>query len=160
MELARATKERFEAARWKLDFQAKDAWFEYYYIHRAIAATREHLNLVGFIERTISTGYSAGTAAYNDIIRAQIELKKLQERRDGLIDLTQPVAAKLNAALNRPVSSGFSPPEQIEPPSADISEEQLLTAFTENNPEFRALAYQAQSEKWNIDLAKKTTILT
>lgn len=154
-ENARAAEQRVAAARLRLLNQVKDAWYEYYYINRSIAITRQHLNLLADIEQTARTGYAAGTAGYSDIIRAQVELGKVKERLDGLLDLQEPVIARLNASLNRPACAAVPVPQRLDPMPADISQEQLLAWLKDSSPELKAIDFQALAEKWSIALAGK-----
>ena len=152
---ARAEKARYDAAQLKLFFQVKDAYYEYYYLAQAIVVTRENLGYVKYLESVARAVYSSGTISYADVVQAQVELGKLEDRVKTLNDEAEPVAARLNAALNRPADAPLFWPEKIVEEKVSFTTSQLLTWLKESNPDLRAIDFQASGAKWNIALAKK-----
>jgi outer membrane protein TolC len=155
LEAANAEAQRYEASKLKLFFGVKDAYYEYYYLARAIATTEEHMQLVGYLENVARTKYGAGEASYGDVIKAQVELGKLEDRLLTLRDLRDPVMAKLNEALNRPFNQPLPWPKAIPEEEVVFLNEELLTWLKENNPELKAMDFTVEKEKAAIDLAKK-----
>lgn len=155
LEAANAEKERYEAKKLKLFFEVKDAYYEYYYLARIIAVTEEHMQLVGYLENVARTKYSAGGVSYGDVIKAQVELGELEDRLRTLSDLSDPMVARLNAALNKPFNELIPWPKSIPEEEVVFSNEQLLTWLKEKNPELKAIDFEAAKEKATIDLTKK-----
>jgi len=153
-EAAQAAKQRYEATKLKLFFQVKDAYYEYYYLWRAIAIVEENTQLVTTFESVARTRYQAATAKHPDVIRAQVELGKLEDNFKTLKDLQGPVAARLNAALNRPAQTPVPWPKNIEEESIPLTDEQLLEWMADYNPEVAALEYEINRSKVGIELAK------
>lgn len=155
-EAARAEKARYDAAKLKLFYQVKDAYYEYYYLAQAIAVTRENLGYVKYLESVARAGYAAGIVPNADVVRAQVELGKLEDRLKTLNDEAEPIAAKVNAALNRPPDAPLFWPEKLkEEEVSPFTSKQLLTWLDQSNPNLKAIDFQAAGAKWNIDLAKK-----
>ncbi|MFZ0929772.1 MAG: TolC family protein [Syntrophobacteraceae bacterium] len=154
-EAARAEKARYDAVKLKLFYQVQEAYYEYYYLARAITVTHENLGYVKYLESVARAGYSAGIAPYADVVRTQVELGKLEDSLKTLNDQAEPIAAKVNAALNRPPDAQVFWPEKLEKEKVSFTSEQLLTWLKESNPDLKAIDFQAAGEKWNIDLAKK-----
>ena len=154
-EAAQAEKQRYEAAKLKLFYRVKEAYYEYYYLARAIAVTQENLNLVRYAESVARTAYTAGETDHADVIRSQVELGKLEDRLRTLDDLREPIVAGLNAALNRPTSAPIAWPRRTNVETIAFTQDEVLAWLKENNPELRAVDSLAAREKWNIDLAKK-----
>jgi outer membrane protein TolC len=152
---ARAEKARYDAAQLKLFFEVKNAYFEYYYLAQAIAVTRENLGYVKYLESAARAGYASGTISYADVVQAQVELGKLEDRLKTLNDEADPVAAKLNAALNRPADGALFWPRKLEEEKVSFSAGQLLQWLKQSNPDLRAIDLEASGAKWKIDLAKK-----
>jgi len=155
MEAARVEKEKYETAKLKLFYRLKTAYYEYYYLARAIAITEENLSLVKYLEKVARTNYSAGIASYSDVIKAQVEIGKIEDRRSALNDLRDPLVAKLNAVLNRPEKSSLPWPTSIPIEQVSVSDQQLFSWLKEANPELKAKDFLAAKEKVDIDLAKK-----
>ncbi len=156
LERAKAQGQAFEAVKLKLFYQVKYAYYEYYYLARAIAVTKENAALMRYIERVTRTKYKVATAGHQDVIRAQVEQGKLADQLRSLEDLRKPIVAKLNAALNRwpgaalPWPKGVVLEEKIE-----ASDEQVFSWLGEANPELKALDHQIAAEKQAIKLAGK-----
>jgi len=152
---AHATRQRYEATKLKLFFQVKDAYYEYYYLWRAITIVEENIQLVKNFESVARTRYKAAIGRHPDVIRAQVELGKLEDRLKTLQDLRGPIVAKLNAALNRPAEALLPWPKQIEEESISFTDQQLLKWMANSNPELRALEFEIAKSRTKIDLAKK-----
>ena len=152
---AHAAGQRYETAKLKLFFRVKDTYYEYYYLARAIAIVEENIQLVKNFESVARTRYKAAVGKHPAVIRAQVELGKLEDRLKTLQDLRGPIVAKLNAALNRPAEASLLWPKQIEEESVSFTDQQLLGWMANSNPELRALEFEIAKSRTKIDLAKK-----
>ena len=156
LDKARASRQAFEAARLKLFYQVKQTYYEYYYLARAIAVTKENVELMRYIEQVARTKYKVAAAGHQDVIRAQVEQGKLEDRLRALQGLRSPIMAKLNASLNRPAGADLPwPTESPRTPKIEASDEQILIWLREANPQLRALDYQIAARKTAIELAGK-----
>lgn len=151
---AHALYQEFEAAKLKLFYGVKNAWFELAYLHRAIEITENNLNLLKDLERVAQTKVQGG-AGLAGAAKAQVELGKLEDQKRSLLDLRQPIAAKLNAALNRPVDSPVPWPTKIDVSPRQIDETLLFEWLAESNPELRELEIQIAREQKSVDLARR-----
>jgi len=154
-EAAEAERERYEAAKLSLFYRVKEAYYEYYYLGRAVAVVRETLALVKQLEQVARVRYKVAAGGHPDVIRAQVELGKLQDRLRTHEELRGPLVARLNAALNRPVQSPLPWPKGVPELSAEVSDEQLLRNLGEGSPELRALAHEVTRHERLIELARK-----
>ncbi len=149
-----AQKALFDAARLKLFYEVKDAYYEYYYLARAIGVTRENLGYVKYLESVARAGYASGITSYADVVRAEVEIGKEEDRLKTLNDEAEPVAAKLNAALNRPSDAPVFWPEKLREQKVTFTTDQLLTWLKKSNPDLRSIDFEAAGAKSKIDLAK------
>ncbi len=154
-EAARAEKALYDSAKLKLFYRVKDAYYEYYYLAQAIAVTKENLGYAKYLESVARAGYGAGIIPYADVIRAEVELGKLEDRVKTMGDEAEPVAARLNAALDRPPDASLFWPEKIKEEKASFTSGQLLKWLKDYNPDLRAIDFQAAGAKWQIARAKK-----
>ncbi len=152
---ALALRERFESRKLSLVLEVRDAFHEYYYLARAIEVVRENRDLVRYLEGVARVRYSAGSVDYPDVIRAQVELGKLEDRLTSLEDRRAPVRARLNAALNRPSTAELPFPRTIVRQTLDVDEARVVAWMEENNPELLALHHEVEGAERSIDLAKK-----
>ena len=152
---ANAARQRLEAAKLKLFYQVKDAYYEYYYIQRAISILEENFQLLQSFESVVRTRYQAASASHPDVIRIQVELGKLEDRLKTVEDLQGPVIARLNASLNRPAETPVPKPAQIEERNVSLTDQEILDMVAQYNPELAAMQAEIDKSKTAIDLAKK-----
>jgi len=155
LEAANAAKQRYEALRLKLFYQVKDAYYEYYYLGRAISIVQENMQLLENFESVARIRYQVATTNHPAIIRVQVELGKLEDRLRTLEDLQGPIVARLNAALNRPVETPIPWPQSIEEKNISLTDQQVIDQMAQSNPELSALEHDIARSKTEIDLAKK-----
>jgi len=155
LQTANAERQQYEAAKLKLFYEVKKAYFELYYVGRAIAVADENVKLLTYMESVARAKYTAGAPTYAAVIKAQVELGKMENELRTLRILLQPVIAELNAALNRPSNSPLPVPRSIPEDKVVFSDEQLVAWLGETNPELKAMSFMAAQEKAGVDLAKK-----
>ncbi len=155
-ETAKAAQQELEKAKLSLFSRVKVAYHEYWYLSRAIAVTKEHLQLVTNLERVARTRFSAGLVPNSAVIQAQVELGKLDDRLKTFEAQRAPIVAKLNAALNRSLDLPLPWPRKLPDITASFTDEQAEQALVENNPELRRLGHMVDKEAANIQLSKKS----
>ena len=82
--------------------EVKKAYYDIGYLERSIEITQQHVRLMTQWEDIARARYSAGSGQYTDVIKAQVELGILSNRRDELLDQRRPLVAVMNALLDRP----------------------------------------------------------
>lgn len=154
-EAANAERQRYEVIKLALFYEVKNAYFEYYYLGRAIEVVQENLDLIEYLESVARARYRAAAASHPDVIRAQVELGKLADQLNALRDLRGPIVARLNAALNRPTEVDLPIPQMIVEESLVQSDTEVLALMADRNPELRALDHRIEQANYEIELAKK-----
>jgi outer membrane protein TolC len=124
-------------------------------LRKSIAIAKENISLVKHLESVAQSRYKAAAGSHPDVIRAQVEIGKLEDRYRTLLDLQQPIVARLNSALNRPVEAEIPPPTEIQIEQVDIADKELLAKLITENPELKALDFEITQNKKSIELAKK-----
>ncbi len=152
---AKAARKRYEARKLKLFFEVKDAFYEYVYLAKAIEIARENLELVEDFEEVAMTKYIGAAAGHPDIVRAQVELAKLEDQLRTLEGLREPVVARLDAVLNRRSSAPLPWPKEQEFRVVSVDRRQLKEILLSQNPELQALDFDLESAKSRVELAKK-----
>ena len=152
---AKATKKQYEATKLKLFFEVKDSFYEYVYLARAVEIARENLELIKHFEEVARTKYIVAAAGHPDVIRAQIELAKLEDQLKTLEDLRGPIVARLNAVLNRRNFGMLPWPRKEEFRAGKVSRRQIIDMLRVQNPELQALDFEVEAAKNRVELAKK-----
>jgi outer membrane protein TolC len=154
---AAAAHKRYEHARLTLFYRVRHAYYDYWYLARAIEINKANVDLAKRFEQVARTKYKAAAAGHPDVIRAQVELAKLQDRLAALRDLRNPASARLSAILNRPASSPLPWPRKA-PSRVRLreSDEQAIAKLREANPELAALALEVERAEKAVRLARQS----
>lgn len=152
---ANIKKQAYETLKLRLFYRIKTAYYEYYYLSRALEITEDNMKLLTSLEEVARSKYTSGKATYADVIKSQVEIGKLEERLLSLNDQKEPITAELNAVLNRssdaPLPSNLSLPEE----ALTLSDTLIFVRLKEFNPELKSLNFQALRETKAVELAKK-----
>ena len=152
---ARAERKRYDVAKLKLFFEVKDVFYEYVYLARAIEIARENLELIRHFEEVARIKYIVTQAGHPDVIRAQIELAKLDDQLKTIEDLRDPIVARLNAVLNQRSFEMLPWPKREEFRKADVNRKQMVALLKQMNPELAALDFEVEAARSKVELAKK-----
>lgn len=152
---ANAAKQRYGAEKLKLSWQVKDAFYEFTYLATATDIAKENLELLQYFEEIARTKYKTASATHPDIIRAQVELAKLEDILKSLHALRTPTVARINSVLNRPHDSQLAWPQKEPLREVQLNQEYIIELLKKANPELAGLKWQVEAAKAKVDLAKK-----
>jgi len=153
-EEANIVRARYQEAKLELFYKTTRAFAEYYYLANAVEIVRKNRDLIKYLEQVARARYTTAQAAHADVIRAQVQLGKLDDQLQQLIDLRGPMVAELNAVMNRPINQQLPWPRRLPADEIDISDEKILSLYRQQNPKLKALAHQVSREKHSMELAK------
>jgi outer membrane protein TolC len=152
---AEALRKELEKARLDLRAEVKDAFFEYYYLEQTIRINSENLDLLKHFESVATARYGVGRGGNQDVIKAQVELGKLENELRNLQDSRMPVRARLNATMNRPTSAPLPPPLEVNAQQVTLEAEALLQGAFRGNPELQAIDARIRKANGQVALARK-----
>ncbi len=155
LEKARVFYEQYSSRKLALFREVKEAAFEWAYLLRAIAITAENIELLASLESVARARYKVGGAPYASVIKAQVELGKLEDRLQSLKDLRAPRAARFNAVLGRSLEVTLHGLDSLPEDPIVFDEEALADRLLRHNPELRALDHAAAAAQIDIDLADR-----
>jgi len=154
-EASEAAREQLEAARLDLDQRVRTAWYEYAWLERARQITEGNLELLAHWEGVARSRMETGLGRQSDVIRAQVELGKLDDRVASLRDLRGPLMAQLNAELNRDSDAALPRPTFPLAEPRPIDGQSLARALSDTSPVLRALEHRALAAGHATSLAEK-----
>jgi outer membrane protein TolC len=154
-ERAAEAAEDLEATRLLLGERVRTALHELAWLEHAVAVAEAHAALVSQWEQAARSRYAAGSASQADVLRAQVELGKLQDRARTLADLHGPLVARLNAALGRPAGAHVDPPARPWPAPVAVDETALRDGLPDTSPALRARARRVAAAEAGIELSEK-----
>jgi outer membrane protein TolC len=134
----------------------KTAYYDLYFVYNAIKITDENIDLMKkFVELT-QTKYEVGNGLQEDILKAQVELYKLQEKMINLKQKEASIKADILRLLNRNDGDQLQGVPEIEKTVNSISFEDLKTTVFEGNPLLRQLDHTVAQKETEYLLAKKS----
>lgn len=151
---SRQARAAYEKAKLKLFYEVKDAYFDYWFLSKKLRVLEKNIELMKGFERVAQSKYKSNQATNYDLLRAQIELGKLENLKLTLEDQRISIAARLNAVINRPSRSSLAWPNNIDHRVVDLSFDSLVAAFSGNNPDLEQASQQINQNRKNVLLAK------
>ncbi len=127
-----------EERRLSLRFRAADDFFELDRVDRSLVALQHTSLLLREIEGVVRARYGVGSGRQADVLRAQVELARLEEEQTTMRAMRAGATARLNALLSfpagQPIPAVSSPclPESLPSPAT------LLDAALRGNPALAA----------------------
>ncbi len=156
-ESAGAAYQRFESQKLRLFYEVKTAFYEYYYLGRDIAITRDNLELLTFWEKVARARYRVALKQHTDVIKAQLELGKLEDRLRTAEARLAPAAARLRAVLNLPDSVQLATPEQVRIDEVNVDANRILEVIQTRNPDLQFLVHMIEKNRAAVKLAGKVS---
>lgn len=154
-EAAIAAQNSYEQAKLKLFFEVKDAYFELAYLRQAIQLSEENVELIKHLESVAQARFRTGSDA-TGVVKAQLELGKLEDTLKTLRDLRKPLDARLNAALSRDSEAPLAWPSDIESRNVVFDDDSVIRRLQESNPELAKLDAKIRESEVRVSLAKKS----
>lgn len=153
-ERASAAKEAYEQAKVKLFYEVKDAFYELSYLRSAISLTEENIELVKHLESVAQARFRSGSEM-TGVVKAQVELGKLEDRLSTLQELRDPISSRLNASLNRELSTFVPWPEGGMSRLISIADDEIVQTLLSASPELKLMAAMIRESERSVELAKK-----
>ena len=153
---AQAVSHDTEAARLQLIQATEQAFYEYYFVHRAIDINGANQELLLELKRITQMRYGAGLVPKQDALQAEVEHQNLIHHGIVLKRRRAVTAARLNTLLNVPPQTFLPPPPNILAGVVPLSSrESLYAAALRNRPELHALTARVQARTAAIELARR-----
>lgn len=147
--------EEARGVRLKILREAKQAYYDLFYAHKALEIHHEQVALARKFSQIAQEKFAVGAVGQQDVLRAQVELLNLSNALVTLEQERESAEARLNTLLNRPSDAplGFPQPPAI--PAVDPPLEMLQREAEESRPENRMQELAIRRGAESIKLAKR-----
>ena len=145
----------FEQTRRNVVAEVKDAYFDLYYLTKAIGVVTKTKTLLEQFTRIAEIRYSVGKGIQQDVLKAQVEFSKLIEQQTVLEQRKQIAEARLNSLLYREPESPVGVPDELKPRDFPYGLGQLNETAVANYPDLKAQRRKIEGAQYAIQLAKK-----
>ncbi len=152
---ANVSKANWQELRWQLIRNIKVTYYNLYFIDEAIETTEKNRKLLTEFVNIAEQKYAVGRGLQQDVLKAQVELSKME---DKLIDLRQKreeVESRMNALLNRPIDQPLGKTARLAYKPFSLNRVDLEQLVLNNKPLFKAWESRIDQSKEKISLAEK-----
>jgi outer membrane protein TolC len=151
---ARAAVEDVEDVRLQLVEAARVALADYYLAVRATAVTEENIKLLNEFKKNAETRYKTGQGQQQDVLQADVELARQDERLVALRRARLVAIARLNTLMHLPPDGPLPPPADAGT-TTPLPDAVKLREVALSRPDVRAAAARITAEEAALALALK-----
>jgi outer membrane protein TolC len=145
-----------EDVRLQLIESARNAFYEYYLVFRAIAVNEENLELLNSARKSAEARVTTGKASQQEVLQIDVEVGRQRERGLNLGRMKKVTVARINTLMHLPPASPLPPPPaKLALPGELPPAELLLSAAVASRPDVRAVADRLAAEQALLALAHK-----
>lgn len=141
--------------RWLLVGKVKIAYYDLFWINRAIRVNEEAKGIISNIEKIALLQYETGKTGQQDVLKARIELARINNEIGVLNESRTAAIAALNRLLNRPSSAPLGEPEMNNLSALKLSLEQLTGLALKFSPEVKMSEEEIRKFDNEVALARK-----
>ncbi len=151
---ARATGERFRSAKFDLQRRVLTAWADYTLLAERLRIQREQIALTRMAADAVRARALAG-GAQRDLLKTDVSLRTAEDSIKSMEAEVSASRAMLNGMLAREPDAVLEPPLVLPlPRPMPVSDDAVLAAAVDQNPELAALAHQVQGRTDALELAR------
>ncbi len=133
----------------------KQTYYDLFFIDQSIATVQKNTGVLQDFIHIAESRYTVGKGLQQDVLKAQVELSKLEEKVINLQQKRQAITARLNALLNRPAGTPLGKTVAPKLDSLNMDLPQLEELADKNRPLIQAWASILSQHKKKVSLAKK-----
>ncbi|WP_457616386.1 TolC family protein [Lutibacter sp.] len=141
-EMAKAKFEVFENAKSNLFFEVKTAYYNYYFIEKAIEITKRNIDILQVFKRLSIVKIEAGSASIVDELRVELELNDLENKLALFVDTKNALQIKFNNLLNRDKTSQIFVPNVLQEDQLPYQKVQLLDEIYTANHQLKSIDHK------------------
>lgn len=138
-----------------IEARVRNAWYDLLLARATDRLIDDRRKAASDIEETVRQRYAAGLAVQQDVLRAQVELARLDETKASLQAEIASRTAELNRLLGRaqdtPIDASAELPAIDAPPQTAA----VVSAVTARSPELAAAKQGIETGRLTVELAKK-----
>lgn len=151
---AEAAWQVYESTKRNLFRSIKTTWSELAFLYESIRITQENIELMKHLESVAQARFRSGSDV-TGVVKAQVEIGKLEDRLLSLKDMIHPLSARLNADLNRPPNASLPTPKLNDIQISQQPSESSMRNLLRDHPDLEALKAEVEKHQTSIQFARK-----
>jgi len=150
-----AAREDVTAMRQKLAEAGQNSYADWFLIGKSLEVNVENLKLLTEYRANAETRYRNGQGPQQDLLQADVELARQQERAISLERARKVTQAKINTLMHEPIDVPLPPAREIKVAPMDLNLAELNERALANRPDLKALQFQLNSDEAALALAER-----
>ncbi len=134
----------------------KETYYQWAFIRESIRLVESHQSLTDQFVAITTSKYEVGDGLGQDVLRAQTERTKFEDRLLKLHQMEETYKARLSALLSRKEDVPLEIPTQLEFRAIELDVDSLDVLISDFNPEVQANRASERSARANLRLARKS----
>ncbi len=130
---ADAAQADYEAVRRRIMAEVKAAYYDYFYLDKAIQTTTRNKELLEKLSKIAEAQYRVGKGMQQDVLRSQVEISLLLEKLTVLEQQRATAQARINTYLLRAPESPLPPAAEVQPATIQYSLDELYALAAGND---------------------------
>ena len=152
---AKAAWWEYESARRQVVAEVKTAYYQYYFLSKAIDITQKNKDLLEKLSQISEARYRVGKGIQQDVLKAQTELSLLISRLTVLQQNEDTAKARLNTLLSRNPETPLGVPDEVRPAVLNYGLGELYQLATKNDTGLQREQQMVKRNQYAVNLARK-----
>lgn len=152
---AQIEQQNYLATKLNVIAQLKLAYYDYYYLTKAIEIVNKDKELLEKLEKIAEAKYAVGKGIQQDVLKAQVEISVLLNRLTVLNQQKNSVVALINKLLNRKPDTPLGKPADFQKSILNYSLEDLYKLAWDKNPLLKSKDIMIERNNVSVNLAKR-----
>ncbi len=155
IETAKGAESELEDIRLNIVSSVKKAYYQIFFVNEALKITEANEKLLNEFVEISQAKYEVGEGLQEDILKAQVELYKMQEKLIDLRQQKETLQAELNTLLNRAPSAALEGSPALQVTQFAFEKHELEEIVLAENALLQALQHDIKKTEAEHALAKK-----
>jgi|25_taG_2_1085351.scaffolds.fasta_scaffold01437_4 outer membrane protein TolC len=140
--LANARFEQFQNTKSNIFYEVKTAYFNYYFIEKAIEITKENIEILEVFKRLSLVKIEAGNASTVDELRVELELNDLENQLALFLDTRSTFQVSFNNLLDRDRFAQINVPDTLWQEPMPFDKVGMLDEIYRSNHQLKSIDYR------------------
>ena len=145
----------YETVRRRVASEVAQAYYDLYAANAALAIVERNLQLLDQFVKVARARYAVGQATQQDVLDAEVELSRLEERRSLLVQRRGVVEASIARLLDRTEPSALGPPAPVTRTPVALSLQEALLRAEQRSPVLKEREGLVGAGGRKVDLARR-----
>lgn len=154
-QMAKAKYEAFEDVKLQLYRDVGTTYDELYYLDKAIAITKENLDILSSFKELAKINFEGGRTGFVSVLRVEMEEQELKDKLILLKDKKLPLKAKFASLLNTEIPDSIAFPDTLQVKNVMYDKETLVDSVLVNSPRLKKLEHEVEAMANQEEVAKK-----